>query len=158
MIWCVPTAIGRVVSAVAVDDWNLSTPSRYTCVATTGYPDEEVPVARTDVDVVEVNVGLVIVTNGGFTTTVELVLDEAPILSVTVAFTVYVPPVLYRCVALTAETEEPKPKEMTVLVIVPSESIELDADAVMDPPARIDPELKVSAATGGLLIVTESCL
>lgn len=51
--------------------------------------------ARTEVDVVEVNVGLVIVTNDGFTTTVELVLDEAPMLSVTVAFTMYVPATLY---------------------------------------------------------------
>lgn len=51
--------------------------------------------ARTEVAVVEVNVGLVMVTNCGFTTTVETVLDEAPILSVTVAFTVYVPAVLY---------------------------------------------------------------
>ena len=28
MIWCVPTVIGKVVSAVAVDDWNFITPSR----------------------------------------------------------------------------------------------------------------------------------
>jgi len=45
-------------------------------------------VARTEVEVVEVNVGLVMVTNCGFTTTLEIVLDEAPMLSVTVAFTV----------------------------------------------------------------------
>ncbi len=107
---------------------------------------------------VEVNVGLVIVTNGGFTTTVELMLDEAPILSVTVALTVYVPAALYWCDALTAETEDPSPKEMTVLAIVPSGSVELEADAVIDPPTRIDPELRVSAAIGGLLIVTETCL
>ena len=44
--------------------------------------------ARTEVDVVEVNVGLVMVTNCGFTTTVVRVLDEAPRLSVTVALTV----------------------------------------------------------------------
>ena len=63
------------------------------------------PVARTDVDVVEVNVGLVMVTNGGLTTTVELVAGEAPMLSVTVAFTVYVPATLYWCDALIAEAE-----------------------------------------------------
>jgi len=45
-------------------------------------------VARTEVEVVELNVGLVMVTNCGFTTTVEIVLDDAPILSVTVALIV----------------------------------------------------------------------
>lgn len=114
--------------------------------------------ARTEVEVVEVNVGLVMVTKGGFTTTVEIVLDEAPMSSVTVAFTVYVPAALYWCVALAVFADEPSPNEMTVLVIVPSESVELAADAVIEPPTRIDPELRVSAATGGLLIVTESCL
>ena len=110
--------------------------------------------ARTEVEVVEVNVGLVMVTNCGFTTTVEIVLDEAPMLSVTVAFIVYVPATLYWCVALTAVADEPSPKEMTVLAIVPSESVDAAAEAVTDPPTRIDPEDKVNAATGGLLMVT----
>ena len=113
---------------------------------------------RTEVEVVEVNVGLVIVTNGGFTTTVELVLEEAPMLSVTVAFTVYVPATLYWCDALTAVADDPSPKEMTVLAIVPSESVDAAADAVIDPPRKIEPEDKVNAAIGGLLMVTESCL
>jgi hypothetical protein len=108
--------------------------------------------------VVEVNVGLVMVTNGGFTTTVALAVEEAPMLSVTVAFTVYVPAVLYWCEALTAEAELPSPKEMTVLAIVPSGSLDAAADAEMDPPTRIDPELKLNAATGGLLTVTLSDL
>ena len=47
---------------------------------------------------------------------------------------------------------------MTVLEIIPSESVGAAADAVMDPPTRIDPELKLNAATGGLLMVTASCL
>ena len=114
--------------------------------------------ARTEVDVVEVNAGLVIVTNCGFTTTVETVLDEAPKLSVTVAFTVYVPATLYWCIALAVVADEPSPNEMTVLAMVPSESVDAAADAVTDPPTRIDPEDKVNAATGGLLIVTASCL
>ena len=80
--------------------------------------------ARTEVEVVEVNVGLVMVTNCGFTTTVETVLEEAPRLSVTVAFTVYVPAVLYWCDALAAVADDPSPKEMTVLAIVPSGSVE----------------------------------
>ena len=54
--------------------------------------------------------------------------------------------------------DDPSPKEMTVLAIVPSESVELAADAVTDPPTRIDPEERVSDATGGLLIVIASCL
>lgn len=66
----------------------MSTPSRYTCVAVIGYPDEAVPVARTDVLVVDVNVGLVTVTKGGCTVIVIDVLEDAPRLSVTVAFTV----------------------------------------------------------------------
>ncbi len=107
---------------------------------------------------VEVNVGLVMVTNCGFTTTVEIVLDEAPMLSVTVAFIVYVPATLYWCVALTAVADEPSPKEMTVLAIVPSESVDAAAEAVTDPPTRIDPEDKAKAATGGLLTVTATCL
>ena len=107
---------------------------------------------------VEVNVGLEMVTNCGFTKTVELVLDEAPMLSVTVAFTVYVPAALYWCDALAAVTDDPSPKEMTVLAIVPSESVEAAADAVIDPPTRIDPEDTVNAATGGLLMVTATCL
>ncbi len=114
--------------------------------------------ARTELEVVEVNVGLEMVTNCGFTTTVEIVLDEAPRLSVTVAFTVYVPAILYWCDALAAVAEDPSPNEMTVPAIVPSESVEAADDAVTDPPTRIDPEDKVSAATGGLLIVTASCL
>ena len=103
---------------------------------------------------VEVSVGLEMVTNCGFTTTVETVLDEAPILSVTVAFTVYVPAAVYWCDALTVAADDPSPKEMTVLAIVPSGSVDPAADAVTDPPTRIDPELKLNAATGGLLIVT----
>ena len=102
----------------------------------------------------EVNVGLVMVTNCAFTTTVEVVLDEAPMLSVTVAFTLYLPATLYWCVALAALTDVPSPNEMTVFAIVPSESVEPVAEAVIEPPTRIDPEDKVSAATGGLLIVT----
>ncbi len=114
--------------------------------------------ARTEVEVVEVNVGLVMVTNCGFTTTVETVLDEAPRLSVTMAFTVYVPAALYWCDALAAVADEPSPKEITVLAMEPSGSVEVAAEAVIDPPTRIDPELRVSAAIGGLLIVTSSCL
>ena len=122
-----------------------------------GYPDVAVPAARTEVAVVKVVVGLLIVTNGGFTTTVELVLDEAPRLSVTVAFTVYVPATLYWCDALTAVADDPSPKEMIVLAIVPSASLDPEAEAVTDPPTRIDRELRVNAATGGLLTVTASC-
>ena len=107
---------------------------------------------------VEVNVGLVMVTNCGFTTTVELVLDEAPKLSVTVAFTVYVPATLYWCDALAVVADDPSPKEMTVLAIVPSGSAEVAAEAVIDPPTSIDPEDRVNAAIGGLLMVTPSCL
>src|SRR6476620_9173478 len=94
------------------------------------------------------------VTNGGLTTTVALAVEEAPMLSVTVAFTVYVPASLYWCDALTAEAELPSPKEITVLAIVPSGSLDAAAEALMDPPSRIDPELKVIAATGGLLVAT----
>ena len=68
------------------------------------------------------------------------------------------PAALYWCVALAVVADEPSPKEMTVLAIVPSESVDAAADAVTDPPTRVDPEDKVNAATGGLLIVTESCL
>ena len=87
--------------------------------------------------------GLVMVTNCGFTTTVAVVVEEAPRLSVTVAFTVYVPAVLYWCEALTAVADDPSPKEMTVLAMVPSGSVDAAADAVIDPPTRIDPEVKV---------------
>ena len=107
---------------------------------------------------VEVNVGLVMVTNCGFTTTVETVLEEAPILSVTVTFTVYVLAVLYWCDALAAVADDPSPNEMTVLAIVPSESVDAAAEAVTDPPTRIDPEDKVNTATGGLLMVIAICL
>jgi hypothetical protein len=47
---------------------------------------------------------------------------------------------------------------MTVLAIVPSESVDAAADAVIDPPRKIDPEDKVNAAIGGLLMVTATCL
>ena len=87
-----------------------------------------------------------------------MVLDEAPILSVTVALTVYVPAALYWCDALTAVVDDPSPKEMTVLEMVPSGSVEVAAEAVIDPPTRIDPEDKVNAAIGALLMVTASCL
>ena len=73
----------------------------------------------------EVIVGLLMVTACGFTITVELVPDEAPRLSVTVAFTVYVPASLYWCDALTAVADVPSPKEMMVLAIVPSGSVDV---------------------------------
>jgi hypothetical protein len=61
---------------------------------------------------------------------------------------------LYWCDALIAVADVPSPNEMTVLAIVPSGSLEAAAEAEIDPPTRIDPELKLSAATGGLLMVT----
>ena len=54
--------------------------------------------------------------------------------------------------------DDPSPNEMTVLAMVPSESVEAVAEAVIDPPTRIDPEDKVRAAIGGLLMVTSSDL
>jgi hypothetical protein len=54
--------------------------------------------------------------------------------------------------------DDPSPKEIMVLAIVPSGSAEVAADAVMEPPTRIDPEGRVNAATGGLLMVIPSCL
>ena len=46
----------------------------------------------------------------------------------------------------------PSPKAMTVPAIEPSGSREPAADAVIEPPTRIDPEEMLSAATGDWLV------
>ncbi len=107
------------------------------------------PLASTDEFVVEVKVGLVMITDCGFTVTLVDVVDEAPTLSVTVAFTVYVPPILYWCVALAAATDVPSPKLMMVEAMLPSGSVEPVAEAVIEPPATIELALTLKTATGG---------
>ena len=56
---------------------------------------------------------------------------------------------MYWCEALTAEAVAPSPKEITVLAIEPSGSLDPVADAAMEPPTRIEPEVTLNAATGG---------
>ena len=57
-------------------------------MAVTWYPEEPVPLTTMEAAVVVAGFALVMLTDCGFTTTVAVAVEEAPILSVMTAFTV----------------------------------------------------------------------
>ena len=59
-----------------------------------GYPERDIPLIST-VEETDPAVGLLMITDCGCTVTLVLAVEDAPRLSETVAFTVYVPAVLY---------------------------------------------------------------
>src|SRR5512143_3110357 len=83
-----------------------------------------------------------------------LVLALAPMLSVTVAVTRYVPAALYMCPAVGPAALPPSPKSITDDAMFPSPSLDPAVDAVTEAGTTAWAGLTVSAASGGWLAAT----
>ena len=152
--------MATVVSSVPYEELNefklyLATLSTYTRMDTIGYGAPAVAVTATGLVATDPRDGRINVIPFGVTDTVLFAIEVAPMLSVTFAVTVYVPPAAYVWDPVAPFTTVPSPKSIDMAATVPSVSVPL---AVAETTTGATPPLGVTTRLAlGAWFATVTC-